>query len=175
MFLAELDRPAPSEAVHNVYELPSMSKMVRYLQTGLGFPTKATLVTAAKHGNLTTFPGLTVENINKYFPEYNETQKGHMKQQKQGVRSTKVLDKDKQLHFQPTPGTKHKDVYLHVFDATKKAMYTDQTGRFPITSSKGNKYLMVAVELDGNYINATPIKARATKELISAYQAIYGH
>jgi hypothetical protein len=37
-----------------------------------------------------------------------------------------------------------------VFDATKKLMFSDQTGKFPITSARGNKYIMVAVELDGN-------------------------
>ena len=43
------------------------------------------------------------------------------------------------LGFQPKPGVKHKDVYLRVLDATKKAMYTDQTGQFPIMSAQANK------------------------------------
>ena len=58
-----------------------------------------------------------------------------MKQIKQGVRSMKVVDEDAMHMFKPTPGKKHKDVYLCIFDATKKTMYTDQMGRFPITSS----------------------------------------
>ncbi len=53
-------------------------------------------------------------------------------------------------------------MYVKVYDATKRAMYTDQTGRFPVTSSQRHKYLMVAVELDGNYIDAEPMKARTT-------------
>ncbi|KAL7477530.1 hypothetical protein ACHAW6_003338 [Cyclotella cf. meneghiniana] len=96
-----------------------------------------------------------------------------MKQMKQGVRSTKVIDKDALLEFRPTPGVKHKDVYLRIFDATKKAMYSDQTGKFPITSRQGNKYIMVAVKLDGNYINAEPKKKRSKESLIKAYQAIH--
>jgi hypothetical protein len=76
-----------------------------------------------------------------------------MKQTKQGVRSTKIVDEDAMLGFKPQPGVKHKDVYLTVFDATKKSMFSDQTGKFPITSARGNKYIMVAVELDGNYID----------------------
>ena len=66
------------EAAMNVYELPSTKEVVRFLHAALGFPTKATLLTAAKNGNLVTFPGLTPENINKHFPESDETQKGHM-------------------------------------------------------------------------------------------------
>ena len=96
-----------------------------------------------------------------------------MKQIKQGVRSTKVVDEDAMHMFKPTPGKKHKDVYLCIFDATKKTMYTDQMDRFPITSSQGNKYIMVAVELDGNYIDCEPTKSRHAKDLTSAYQNIF--
>ena len=163
-----------TESAMSVYELPSTKEVVRFLHAALGFPTKATLLTAIRHGNLVTFSRLTTANVSKHFPESDETQKGHMKQTKQGVRSTKVEDEDATLHFKPNPGETHKDVYLRVFDATKKSMYTDQTGRFPITSSRGNKYIMVAVEMDGNYIDAEPMRSRTTKDLITAYQAIFG-
>ena len=116
-------------------------EVVRFQHAALGFPTKATLLTAIRHKNLITFPGMTTENVNKFFPESNETQKGHTKQTKQGVRSTKVIDKDALLDaetfLKPAPGIKFKDAYLQVFDTTKKAMYTNQTGCFPITSAKG--------------------------------------
>ena len=161
------------DTANNVYELPSTKEVVRFLHAALGFPTKPTLLTAARKGNLVTFPGLTPENISKHFPESVETQKGHMRQTRQGVRSTKVIDEDAAVEFSPTPGVKHKDVYLRVFDTTKKTMYSDQTGRFPITSARGHKYTMVAVELDGNYIDAEPLKSRKAKELTRAYQAIF--
>eukprot|EP00804_Cyclotella_cryptica_P023552 CCRYP_018913-RA/>CCRYP_018913-RA protein AED:0.17 eAED:0.19 QI:0/0/0/1/0.25/0/5/0/1080 len=169
-----MDRPAPTEAVYNVYELPSTRELVAFLHASLGYPTKATLVEAARRGFLTSFPGLTVENINKFFPESEETQKGHMRQQRQGVRSTKIVDEDATSEgFKQAPGIKHKDVYLRVYDATKRTMYTDQTGRVPIVSSRGNKYIMVAVELDGNYIDCEPMRDRTTKSLVTAYQTIF--
>jgi hypothetical protein len=40
-------------------------------------------------GFLTSWPGLTVNAINKHFPESVETQKGHMRHQRKGMRSTK--------------------------------------------------------------------------------------
>jgi hypothetical protein len=52
-------------------------------------------------------------------------------------------------------------------------MYTDQPGRFLITSAGRHKYTMVAVELDGNYIDADPMKSRSTKDLTEAYKRIY--
>jgi hypothetical protein len=72
-------------------------------------------------------------------------QKGHMKQIKQGVRSTKVIDEDAMLEFKPMPGVKHSRMCTFVCLIQQKAMYSDQTGKFLITSSQGNKYIMVAV------------------------------
>ncbi len=88
-----------------------------------------------------------------------------------------MIDEDAMLEAamlpKPTPGVKFKEVYFRVYDTTKKAMYTDQPGRFPITSAGGHKYTMVAVELDGNYIDADPMKSRSTKDLTEAYKRIY--
>jgi hypothetical protein len=79
------------------------------------------------------------------------------------------------LSFKPSTGVKHKDVYLQTFDATKKQMYSDQTGKFPVPSSNGHKYIMVAVELDGNFIDAEPIvQSRKAKALTEAYQKTDG-
>ena len=114
--------------INNIYDLPSTAHLVRYLHAALGFPTKNTLLAAIRNGNLTTFPRLTAANITKQFPESDETQKGHMKQIQQGLRSTKP--KPTLPPFTPTLGLKHRDVYIHIYDATKKTMYTDQTGRF---------------------------------------------
>jgi hypothetical protein len=77
------------------------------------------------------------------------------------------------LSFQPKPGVKHKGVYLMVFDATKKSMVSNQTGKFPIMLARGNKYIMVAVELDGNYIDSEPLQSRLAHSLTKAYQAIF--
>ncbi len=53
-----------AEQANNVYDLPSSSEVVRFLHAALGFPPKATLLAAIQRGNLVTFPGLSVENVN---------------------------------------------------------------------------------------------------------------
>eukprot|EP00804_Cyclotella_cryptica_P030729 CCRYP_009147-RA/>CCRYP_009147-RA protein AED:0.43 eAED:0.43 QI:0/0/0/1/0/0/2/0/161 len=55
---------AVTKTAMNVYKLPSTKEVVRFLQAALGYPTNATLLTAAQNGNLVTFPGLMPENIN---------------------------------------------------------------------------------------------------------------
>ena len=37
----------------------------------------------------------------------------------------------------------------------KETIYTDQTGQFPFTSSKGNRYVMVAIHVGASYIFIT--------------------
>ena len=164
-----------AKAAMGVYELPSTKEVVRFLHAALGHPTQATLLTAAQHGYLVTFPGMTPQNISRHFPESDKTQKGHMKQTKQGVRSTKIVDKDTMLGFKQQPGVKHKDVYLMVFDTTKKLMFSNQTGKISITSARSNKYIMVVVELDGNYIDGEPLQSCSAKSLTKAYQSIFQH
>ena len=78
------------ETINNVQNLPSKAEHVRYLHAALGFPTKETMLTAARAGFLTSWPSLNITTINKYFPESNETQEGHMRHQRKGLRSTKV-------------------------------------------------------------------------------------
>jgi hypothetical protein len=58
-------------------------------------------------------------------------------------------------------------------------MYTDQMGQFPgqfsIRSSCGNQYLMVAVEMDGNYIHGKLMKMWEPGLLVKVYCAMMEH
>ena len=52
-------------------------------------------------------------------------------------------------------------------------IYTDQTGIFPVTSSKDKIYIMVAFEADSNNIMAEPMKPREASELTTSYAKIH--
>ena len=170
-----LQRPLPTEAALSVYDLPSTEKIVRYLHAALGFPTKATMLKAIRNGWLVGWPGLTIESVNAFFPESNETQQGHMKSQRQGVRSTSSNEKEKDQNEEENSlsqaGKKHKDVFVKVWD-TQSKIFTDQTGKFPYQSVAGNRYLMVMVEIDSNYIDAEPMKSKSGADHVKAYLAL---
>ena len=51
-------------------------------------------------------------------------------------------------------------------------MYTDQTGVFPVTPIKGNRYVMVATQVDANVIMSKPMKKKTAGEMIAAYRKI---
>jgi hypothetical protein len=67
-------------------------------------------------------------------------------------------------------GIKTQFVYAATIDAGQ--IYTDQTGRFPVVSSKGNKYIMILYHYDSNAILAQPIKDRTAPELFKAFQVM---
>ena len=52
-------------------------------------------------------------------------------------------------------------------------MYSDQTGRFPTTTSQGNKYIMVAYNYYSNAILAEPLKSRSASYLLEAISKMY--
>ena len=67
------------------------------------------------------------------------------------------------------------NVILKTIDLDKPTgkVATDQTGRFPVKSSRGNQYLMVAYVHNANAILAIPVKNRSEQSLIDAYTTIY--
>jgi hypothetical protein len=68
--------------------------------------------------------------------------------------------------FQPSPPITDRMRTNYVYAAmiddsnnnTKGQIYSDLTGRFPVTSSRGNKYLLVVYDYDSNAIIAEPRK-----------------
>ena len=72
----------------------------------------------------------------------------------------------------PEPRVRTKMAFLKSAEVTGK-ISTDQTGRFPVTSSRGSKYLMVLYHYDSNAIIADPIKLCSEHKLVCAYSALH--
>ncbi len=49
-------------------------------------------------------------------------------------------------------------------------IHTDQMGAFPFTSQRGNRYIIVAIHLDANYIFVKPMHSRSKEEMTWAYE-----
>jgi hypothetical protein len=170
-----------SEIASNVYDLPSTEHAIRYLHAAAGFPTKPTWIKAINAGFFTSWPMLTTRNVNKYFPESEETQKGHMRQKKAGVRRTnrriRMVLEGNELEFDKIETDikelqrKREDIMIKVYNCTE-SVFTDQTGQFPVTSNRGNKYIMVLCEIDGNQILAEPMQNRSEGSLILTRQKL---
>jgi hypothetical protein len=122
-----------------------------------------------KNAIFSSWPGLNEHSVEKYLSKSISTAKGHLNQQRQNARTTKI--KDSQLLDSETDqdhGIKTQFVYAATIDAGQ--IYTDKTGRFPVVSSKGNKYIMILYDYDSNAILAKPIKDRTAPKLLKAFQ-----
>jgi hypothetical protein len=56
-------------------------------------------------------------------------------------------------------------VYMHTRDITGQ-IFTDQTGRFPVTSNQGHAYLVIFYVYNVNFISSVPIKKSTKEELL---------
>ena len=61
---------------------------------------------------------------------------------------------------------------FHKVTECSSKIYIDQTGRFPINSRRGYKYIMIAYDYDSNNILAEPINSRTSLHIKYAYQTM---
>ena len=134
--------PPLPDSVSNVYELKTKPELVRYYHAAAGFPTKPTWIAAIKNGHYKSWPGLNQKDVAKYFPESTEMWRGHGRKVKSGQRSTRQLVKEEEDMPDLPTSEGEQAMYLQTYNIQHdfdKKLYTDQTGRFPCTSFKGNQ------------------------------------
>jgi hypothetical protein len=167
--------------VHSVYELKMQPELVQCLQALAGFPTKPTWLKAIKNKQFASWPGLTTEAVRRHFPDSDETHKGHGRRTPSGLQTTKqtqvAAQPEEQEHDKEENiiATKQKTIFFNVYNLEEEAthkIWTNQTGRFPKQSSRGNQYIMVLVKSDSSVILVKPMQNRSAREMVQAYQAI---
>jgi hypothetical protein len=120
-----------TKQANNAYDQPPISQTVKYDHAAAGFPVADTWIKAIKAGNYITWPTITPSTVQRHFPESDKTQKGHMKKQRQQVRSTRVLAETTDVTNVPAL-PKMKDMYIKIYNTTK-TMHSNQADRFPTT------------------------------------------
>jgi hypothetical protein len=167
----DLKKRFETNQVHCNHAHDNINQKVNYLRAACFSPVKSTWITAIKNGNFTSWPVLTEQAVEKHLSKSTSTTKFHLNQQRQNARTTKVKD-TKVIVTEPEldHGIKTQFVYAATIDTGQ--IYTDQTGRFPVVSSKGNKNIMLLYDYDSNAIMAQPIKDRTAPELLRAFQVM---
>ena len=87
------------------------------------------------------------------------------------MEETRIKIEGEASSYRPLPRSKLNDIFVRVEDPSKE-VHTNQTGASPHTSHHGNRYIMVAVHLDANYIFAKPMKNRTEVEMVRTYQKL---
>ena len=133
--------------------MTSKASLIQYLHQASFSPPKATLFKALHNNQFATWSGLTVKAVQKYLPDSSPaTDKGHMKQQEQGIRSTKnkimtALETIETARDMNPPMEKETTnqifVYHAVLEPESGTIYVNYTGNLPIRSMEGNTAIFI--------------------------------
>jgi hypothetical protein len=167
--------------------LKTQPELVQYHHASAGFPTKCTWLAAIKNKHFTLWPGLTLDAARKHFPDSEETHKGQGWKTPSGLRSTKTkkgplfddcddaLGDEQEAQLPLRPVKKEKTISYcipNLADEATQKIWSDQPGRFPKKSSKGNQYIMVLTESNSDIIFIEATKNCSSGEMIWAYQKL---
>ena len=191
LYYIDLQRTKPAHTAHlpqhalcsnNVHILSTKSDIMKYLHQASFSPVVSTWTNAIIAGLFTTCPGLNSTIVRKHLPKILATAKGHLRQDRQNVQSSRntspasTISKPPAMTTPPLPSQEPKVrtqmAYLQTIYFTGKVS-TDQTGHFPNTSSLRSKYLMVLYDHDSNAILAEPLTSRNKPKLIRSTRILH--
>jgi hypothetical protein len=66
--------------------------LINYLHAACFSPVKSTWIKAIKNGIFSSWPGLNEHTVENYLSKSTSTAKGHLNQQRQSARTTKIKD-----------------------------------------------------------------------------------
>ena len=160
--------------------MTSKASLNKYLHQAAFSPPKATLLKALRNNQFATWPGLKAKAVQKYLPDSSPaTDKGHMKQQKQGFRSTKnkimtALETIENMQDMNPPMEKETTNQIFFYNAVLEPkagkIYVNYTGNFSIRSMEGNTAIFVQYDWYSNAILATPVQNLINKTTVAAFK-----
>ena len=143
----------------NIHHMANQRNLIEYLHQCFFSPPASTLVKAVKNDQLLGVPGFSIKAINKWLPTSTATIKGHLHRNRKNLRSTsKITEREtKEFHEDMNPKEDKNapcDLFCYAalaeeFDNT---IYSDATGKFPVPSYHGHRYVMVVYVYEPNAI-----------------------
>ena len=162
LWCVEPEESTPQEtsdnAINSVIILPNKER-TRFLHGALFSPPTSTLRVALNEGWLKTWPHMDMQHLQK---EAESTVLGRLDTIRKS--KTKVNSKisKEEMNIKQEPKT---NLFIAKVMNLDETTCSDQTGKFPCISSKGNRYIMTIYCYDANAILLRPIKNRTGNEL----------
>ena len=166
-------------------QFATLPQRIAFYHAALFSPALSTLCKTLDAGYLTTWPELTSALVRKYPPQSRAMIEGHLDQQRvntatsrsQGHRTITLPINNLPFPHDDRQSTslaqRTNAAYLAIM-SLKNHTYSDQTGKFPGKSRKGNEYLFILYGYDCNTIDAEPIPNRLGLTLKRADNEIHG-
>ena len=122
----------------NLITIKPVQQLINFYHMTFGAPPISSWKKAIQNGWFTTWPGLTASRVTKYCSKKPETIYGHQRLINQHIQSTKPkpatpTNKGKQVRSKTHP------VEVHMIDELENIIGMDITGRYLLTSARGNK------------------------------------
>ena len=208
-YLNKITQPLIKQNLSTILPLnivsPSMDVIIRKKQTHQEFvtflhaaccsPVPETWIKTIDNNHFSTWPSLTSKLVRKYLLPSEATALNHMKQERQGLQSTKKVtfqdfqkikqEQKKQLllednkenlkidkYFPPSdvPNKTSKEVIYSIIDSNEmSSAYSDLCSCFPERSSRGNNYILLAYHPNANAILSQAIKNRSASCITEAW------
>ena len=131
------DVSMPTFIANSIYECDNTDQLIQFYHATMGHPVISTWCKAIDAGYFRGWPGLTSKQVRRFIKVSEPAEMGHMDQRRTGIRSTKPPS-DEPDSMESIPQTPTNDrchqVYMSITEIEGK-LYSDQTGRFPITSN----------------------------------------
>ena len=140
-----------------------------------------------RHGNFVGWPELTSKNVSKFLQKEEACLSGHLSHRRKNLKSTKpklssittTPQSTTETSFSPTT-SKHSsiveppscEIYYKTYTGT---MFQDLCGKFPIQSSRNNKYIMVFYHYDTNAIIIHACKSRSDHDTTPIFENVISH
>ena len=162
--------------VCNLEQIATKKYIIHFLHASLFSPVKSTWIKAIKNEQFVTWPVINTTDVAKHLTPTIATAKGHLDRKRKNINSTQKETEEEKLDMTPSTEDKNEDVFIAFLAAdTNGTVYTDLTGKFPVTSISGHKYVMVLYHYDSNGIIFRPMKNRSDIEAMRVYEDMYNY
>ena len=96
---------------------------------------KSTWLKAIKNEQFATWPRIYTTDVAKHLTPTMATVKGHLERKRNIIKPTQEETEEEKLVMTPSPEDKNEDVFISLSAAdTNGKVYTDLTGKFPLSS-----------------------------------------
>ncbi|KAL7465746.1 hypothetical protein ACHAXS_006063 [Conticribra weissflogii] len=162
---------------NNAYTITTKADLIKYLHQCAFSPTISTWIKAINNNQFPTWPGLTAAAVQRHLPESPATDKGHLKQLRQNIRSTKpqrnenndkqtqdIRDISEEDNMSPAREEFKEDNKTNIFcfaaiaDVITGTIYSNNIGQFPIRSLEGALYFFLLIKCNFDNIVSKPVQ-----------------
>jgi hypothetical protein len=156
------------------YEVKTVDALINYYHMTLGSPSISEWINCINKSWFKSWHGLSADRVRKFCTKKEQTTLGNQRMISKSNKTTQVIDPGIIKQHLALRRKLH-DIGTFIIDGDDLnfLIAMDMPGRYPLTSARGHKYIMVFYDYDNNYINTIPIKSRKFSELVNAFHICY--